>query len=344
MTTNQPTQMRTALVSEFADPALFDITHIPIPEPKAGELLIKVDTAAVVFGDTLITKGRYQIRPNLPFIPGAEGAGTVVAAGPDVSGLGAGDRVAVCGFVGDPRVTGSIVGMMTEYALVPQENALLVPDSVSLEDAALFRSNAETAAFGLRKGHVAAGETLMVLGAGGGTGLAAVQFGKHLGARVIASASTPEKRQLALDAGADEAIDSRAPDWRKQVEALTHGKGLDVVFDPVGGDYTEQAFRALGWDGRHLMIGFAAGTIPKLPCNIPLMKGAHLLGCNLLQGRKFDPDGYYALAREVMDLLAQGVLSVPPVARRYPLNELADAYVEVATGRTAGRIVVKPWE
>lgn len=344
MATKWGPQMRTAMVREFADPARFAIAHVPVPEPKAGQLLVKVDTAAIVFGDTLITRGHYQVRPNLPFTPGAEGAGTIVAVGAGVNGLVPGDRVAVCGFVRGAEASGSVVGMMTEYALIPQDNALLVPDRVSLEDAALFRSNAETAAFALRKGHLSAGETLMVLGAGGGTGQAAVQFGKYLGARVIASASTPEKRQLALQAGADAAIDSRAPDWRGQVETLTRGKGLDVVFDPVGGDYTEQAFRALRWDGRHLMIGFASGAIPRLPCNLPLVKGAHLLGCNLLQASTHDPGRYHALAHEMMGLLADGVLSVPPVARRYPLAGIAEAYEEAASSRIAGRIVVKPWE
>jgi NADPH2:quinone reductase len=140
------------------------------------------------------------------------------------------------------------------------------------------------------------------------------------------------------------AIDSRAANWRKQVNDLTGGKGLDLVYDPVGGSYTEMAFRALGWDGRHLMIGFAAGEIPRLPCNLPLIKGAHLIGCNLLQARKFDSVAYDALAAEVVGLLSERKLGVPPVARRYPLSEISQAYQEVAAGEVAGRIVVKPWE
>jgi len=336
--------MRTARVSAFADPAQFSVAETPVPVPGRGELLVKVDTAAIVFGDTLINKGRYQIKPVLPFTPGAEGSGTIVACGPGTPGFQTGDRVAVCGFVGDARVTRLIVGMMCEYAIVPQENAILVPAGVSLEAAALFRSNAETAAFALRKGALAPGETLLVLGAGGGTGLAAVQFGKLFGARVIASASSPAKRQLALDAGADLAIDSRAADWRAQVNRLTDGRGLDMVYDPVGGEFSERAFRALRWNGRHLVIGFAAGAIPALPLNLPLMKGAHVIGCNLLQERKYEPAAYEALAAEVMGLLAQGKVSVPPVAARFPLDAIGKAYEEVAGGEVVGRVVVKPWD
>ena len=169
---------------------------------------------------------------------------------------------------------------------------------------------------------------------------AAVQLGKLAGARVIASASSEEKRAIALAAGADTTIDSGDPAWRKRIDALTGGRGVDVVYDPVGGPGTERAFRALAWDGRLLVVGFAAGSIPSIAANLALMKGASLVGANLLQGLKYEPDHCAREARRLIDLFGQGRLSVPPVAHRYPLKALDAALAEAATGRTAGRIVI----
>lgn len=332
--------MKAAMVREFSDHPL-EICEIPVPGPAAGEILVKVDTAGVVLGETIMVKGNYQVRPSLPFVAGAEFSGTVVELGAGAEGFTPGDKVAVCGFVGDARTDCKIVGSLAEFRAVPTINAIKVPDTIPLEQAALFRSNTETSYFGLYKGNLKPGETLLVLGASGGVGFAAVQCGKLMGARVIASCSSAAKRQIALDGGADVAIDSLAPDWREQVDALTGGKGLDVVYDPVGGDQTERAFRALGWDGRLIVIGFAAGSIPKIPANLALLKGASLVGGNLLQGQKYEWEETVRQREQLMKWFGEGKLTVPPVTRRFPLERAQEAYDLIATGTVAGRIVVK---
>ena len=332
--------MKAAVVREFKERPL-EICEIPVPEPGEGEVLIKVDTAGVVLGETIMAKGNYQVRPKLPFVAGAEFSGTVVELGANAKGLKVGDRVAVCGFVGDSRVDRKIVGSLAEFRAVPVVNAQKIPDSISLENAALFRSNNETSYFGLYKGNLKPGETLLVLGASGGVGYAAVVIGKLMGARVIASCSSEEKRQIALAGGADVAIDSLAEDWREQVDKLTDGKGLDVVYDPVGGSQTERAFRALGWNGRLVVIGFAAGEIPKIPANLALMKGISMVGGNLLQGQKFEWDETVRQREQLMQWFGEGKIDVPPVTRRYALEDAQEAYDLIATGTVAGRIVVK---
>ncbi len=332
--------MKAMVVREFRERPL-EYCDMPVPEPGPGEILIKVDTAGIVLGETIMAKGKYQVRPNLPYVAGAEFSGRVVELGAGAEGFQLGDKVAVCGFVGDSRTDRKIVGSLAEFRAVPTRNAVKVPDNIPLEQAALFRSNTETSYFGLYKGNLKPGETLLVLGASGGVGFAAVQIGKAMGARVIASCSSEEKRKIALEGGADVAIDSLAPDWREQVDALTGGKGLDVVYDPVGGDQTERAFRALGWDGRLVVIGFAAGPIPKIPANLALLKGASMVGGNLLQGQKYEWEETVRQREQLMKWFGEGKLSVPPVTRRYPLEQAQEAYDLIATGTVAGRMVVK---
>lgn len=337
MTSNM---MKAAVVREFSETPL-EICELPVPEPGPNDVLIKVDTCGVVLGETLIARGLYQVQPIRPFVAGCEFSGTVVEKGKDATDFKVGDRVAVTGFIGDSRVDRRIVGSLAQYSAVPTRNVVKLPDNISLERAALFRSNNETSYFGLYKGNLKPGETLLVLGASGGTGYAAVQIGKAMGARVIASCSTEEKRRIALEGGADVAIDSLAPDWREQVEELTGGKGLDVVYDPVGGSQTERAFRALGWNGRLVVIGFACGEIAKLPANLPLLKGASMLGANLLQGYKYEWEETVKQRRQLMEWFGEGKIDVPPIAKRYSLDDAQTAYTEIAKGETAGRIVVK---
>lgn len=334
-------RMQAIVVQEWSNPPDFALAEIETPTPARGEVLVRVDTAAISFGDTLLATGRYQIRPILPFVPGSECSGIVVALGAGVTGLAVGDRVAARGFLGDARVDRKIVGSLAQYTALPAEAVLVVPDSVPLEQAALFRANAETSAYALRKGALAAGETLLVLGAGGGTGYAAVQLGKRRGARVLASASSEDKRAIALAAGADAAVDSRDPEWRAKVDAFAGGRGIDMVYDPLGGAQTERAFRTLGWNGRHLVIGFAAGQIPALPTNLPLLKGASLVGANVLQAMKYEPAACLEEAQALMAMFGRGELSVPPVTRRYGLEDAAQAYADVAGGQVAGRVVIK---
>ena len=334
-------QLKAIVIGEWGDPReTFKLEDLPDPAPGPGEVLIAVHTLGCVFGDALISTGKYQVQPIFPFTPGAECSGTIETVGAGVTGFAPGDRVACVGFVGKSRETRRILGACGEKVVAPIRNVAKVPDGVDLERAALFRSNTETSYFGLQEARLKEGETLLVLGAGGGTGFAAVELGKAMGAFVIASASSQEKRDIALKAGADVAIDTRAADWRARVEAIVGPKGVDVIYDPVGGEMSELAFRTLGYGGRFIVIGFAAGTIPKLPLNLPLMKASSVIGANLLRGWEAEPERVEANARYLMDLLGQGKLSVPPVKHRYPLERAGEAYADVLSGKTAGRIVV----
>lgn len=333
--------MRATVIRRWGDPReTFELEEVADPAPGPGEVLIAVHTLGCVFGDALISTGKYQVQPTFPFTPGAECSGTIASVGKGVTGFKAGDRVAAVGFVGKSRETRRILGGCCEKLVAPLRNVVKIPDGVGLEEAALFRSNAETSYLGLQEGRLKEGETLLVLGAGGGTGFAAVELGKAMGAFVIASASSQEKRDIALKAGADVAIDTRAADWRAQVEAVVGEKGVDVVYDPVGGNMSELAFRTLGYGGRFVVIGFAAGTIPKLPLNLPLMKASSVVGANLLRAWEAEPERIRRNAIYLMDLLGQGKLSTPPVARRYSLERAGEAYADVLSGETAGRIVV----
>jgi NADPH2:quinone reductase len=332
--------MKAVMVREWSDPQSFLFEDVSAPSPGPGELLVGVHTAAVNFGDSLIASGRYQVRPDLPFIPGSECSGVVEAVGAGVAGFEPGDHIAACGFVGDARKAARILGAFAQRIVIPVANARRVPSGIALDRAALFRSSYETGLHGLQRGALKAGETLLVLGASGGTGFAAVQLGKRMGARVIASASGEDKRALALEAGADVAIDSRDPDWRVRIKELTDGRGIDVVYDPVGGDATERAFRSLAWGGRLVVIGFAAGRIPAIHANLALLKGASMVGANLLEAQRLEPGKMAANSAELMALFASGKLTVPPIARRYPLAHAGDAIRAVAGGKVAGRIVV----
>lgn len=332
--------MKAVMVREWTGPENFRVEDVPDPVPGPGEVLIAIDTAGVVFGDTLTSTGRYQVRPILPFIPGAECTGVVEQVGDGVTEYRPGDRVAALGFIGDSRAKRHLLGSFAEKVAAPLHNLVPVPDNISLEQAAIFRSNAETGYYALQRGNLQVGETLLVLGAGGGTGFAAVELGKLLGARVIGSASSAEKRDIALRAGADAVVDSGDPEWRKRIEELTDGRGVDVVYDPVGDTQTERAFRTLAYGGRLLVVGFAAGSIPKLPTNLALMKGASLVGANLLRGSEVEVEKVAANARQLMQWFGEGKLRVPPVTRRYVLADAGKALAEVAAGKTAGRIVL----
>ena len=231
--------------------------------------------------------------------------------------------------------------MFADVVNVPAHSVWSIPDRLSFEAASVFMVSYMTAWHGLiDRGELKAGETLLVLGAGGATGLAAVQIGLWRGARVIASASSEAKRGLATEAGAHAAVDSRSSTWREEVKAANGGKPIDVVFDPVGGEATEPAFRSLGWKGRHLVVGFPAG-IPALPTNLPLLKSASLVGVSLGGLGQYDPALGRSNQTRVLDLAAQGIVA-PAIAQRYPLDRFADAMAEAAKGDTAGRIVLIP--
>ena len=309
-----------------------DLALAEVAEPVAGpgELVVAVRVAGVNFPDALMVQGKYQVKPALPFSPGLECAGVVVAVGPGVAGFKPGDRVAAL-----PEF-----GAFAERVVVPARRAFPVPDGVDFATAAAFPLTYGTSWYGLVNcGRLAAGENLLVLGASGGVGLAAVQIGKLLGARVIAAASSPEKLQLCRSNGADELIDYRREDLKTRVRELTGGRGADVVFDPVGGEFTEAALRSCAWLGRLLVVGFAAGDIPKVPTNLVLLQGRSLVGVYWGGYGQHMPEDYRADMNALLARLAAGELK-PWVSGSYPLAKGADALNALLERRVTGKVVI----
>jgi NADPH:quinone reductase len=304
------------------------VEHDPGP-PKAGEVRIAIRAAGVSFVDVLTARGEYQFKPPLPYIPGSEYAGVVEAVGEGVTSLSLGDRV----------FGSAMGGLFAEAVNLPARSVNRMPDAMGFAEAAIFPVNYQTAMYALAdRGRLVAGETLLVLGAAGGTGYAAVEVGKHLGARVIASASSPDKQATALAGGADAVVTTGAADWRDQVIAANGGKPVDLVFDPVGGNATELAFRTLGYDGRHLVIGFASG-MTALRTNLPLLKSASLIGVQMRALAIERPEAAAANRDRVMALAASGAFR-PAIAKTYPLNDFAAAMDHAFSGKAAGRIVM----
>jgi NADPH2:quinone reductase len=297
--------------------------------PGPREVRIAVRAVGVSFVDVLVSAGGYQRKPATPFIPGSECAGVVEALGEEVSEFRVGEPVLATGWF----------GMIAEAVNAPAGAVRSMPPGLSFEEAAVLVSSYATAFHALKdRGRLQAGETLLVLGAAGATGYAAVQIGAALGARVVASASSAAKRELAIAGGAAAAVDAGSPSWREEVRAANGGRAVDVVFDPVGGDATERAFRTLGFDGRHLIVGFPAG-IPAVPTNLPLLKNASLIGVNLQDFADKRPLQSEANYREVLRLASQGALR-PAIARTYPLEAFAEAMTAAARGDSAGRVVI----
>ena len=290
---------------------------------------IAIKVAGISFVDVLTAAGQYQVKPSLPFCPGSEAAGTVIELASDVRSFAVGDRV-VCSAWG---------GLFAEEAVLPAGSLQPIPESLDFAHAAVFPVSYATAWHALvDRAHLLAGETLLVLGAGGATGYAATQIARHLGARVVGSASSESKRGLALAGGADAVVEAGAADWRDQVRAANHGKPIDVVFDPIGGNATDPAFRSLGWGGRHLVVGFTGGAT-SLRTNLALLKGASLVGVDIRQFGQFEPDRAAANRAAIFALAGQGILK-PAIARCYPIDDFAQAMSEAAAGTSAGRIVL----
>jgi NADPH2:quinone reductase len=307
----------------------YRLDEAPIPTSAAGEVIVQVAACGVGYVDALVALGRYQVKPPLPHTPGQEVGGWIAAVGEGVTGLAVGDRVMA-----------TVRGGFSEYAAGPAVGALKIPDGMGFAQAAGFRINYLTALHGLRdRAAIRPGERLLVLGAAGGVGMAAVQVGKLLGARVIAAASTEDKRAFALANGADAVIDTAAEGWRDRLKTLCDGKGPDVVFDPVCGPLFELAFRSLAWGGRHLVVGFAGGPIPSLPSNLTLMKGAALMGVDVRQFLLFEGPRAAAELDELLAWVGEGKLT-PPVGRSFPLEDYAPALEFALTGQGLGKTVL----
>lgn len=309
----------------------YQLKEVEAPAPGPGEVRIRVAACGVGYVDSLVALGRYQVKPPLPHTPGNEVAGWVEAVGEGVKGLTEGDRVMAM----------ARTGGFAQQTLAPALVTTRIPDAMSFEQAAGFRINYLTALHGLRdRAALQPGERLLVTGAAGGVGLAAVQVATVLGASVIAAASSEDKRAFALANGATSAIDVEPEGWRDRLKALTEGKGPDVVFDPVCGKLFEAAFRSLAWRGRHLVVGFAGGPIPALPANLTLMKGAGLLGVDVRQFLLFEGRLAHAHLTELLGWVAEGKL-VPPVGRAFALDAFTDALEFALTGQGLGKTVLR---
>ncbi|MDA9434824.1 NADPH:quinone oxidoreductase family protein [Bradyrhizobium sp. CCBAU 51627] len=323
--------MKAVVVEQYAPVDQIQLKDVPAPRLEPGQLRIRVEAAGIGFVDGLKVEGRYQTKDPLPFIPGTEFAGVVAEAPGRPGGYQPGMRV-----MGMTRS-----GALAEEIVVDPEAVYALPDGVTAEVAASFRANYLTALYALSaRATLAAGEQLLVLGAAGGTGIAAVQIGKLLGARVIAAASTPEKREFARGQGADAVIDYTQADWRDTLKELAHGHGADVIFDPVGGEISVQAFRSIAWRGRHLVVGFAAGAIPALPFNLPLLKGGALLGVDLAQIPLREPDMQKRLISQLTGWLADGQLK-PVVGHVFALEDFREAFRTMQTRSALGKMVVR---
>jgi len=313
--------MKAVLCKRHGPPETLVVEDRPSPSAGPGQIVIDVHACGVNFPDTLIIENKYQFKPELPFSPGGEVAGTVKSIGAGVTGLSVGDRV-----VASPGWGG-----FAEETLASAECVLRLPDGVPLVAASGSSIAYGTTHHALRdRAQLQPGETLLVLGAAGGTGLSAVEIGKLMGARVIAAASTEEKLALCRAHGADETINYSTDDLRERIRALTGGRGVDVVYDPVGGPHSEIALRGMAWKGRLLVIGFTAGEIPKLPLNLALLKGCSIVGVFHGGFQRNEPQAYKAQMEELFGLFAQGKLK-PAITARYPLAHAADALRDVAS-------------
>jgi NADPH2:quinone reductase len=322
--------MKAALCKSLDGPQGLVIEELAAPLPGPGEAVIAVKAAALNFFDTLITRGKYQAKPALPFSPSAEVAGVVEAVGAGVSGVKPGDRVMA--YLGWGGAREKIVAKADSIVAIPQG----VSDAVAASVAVTYG----TAIHGLKdRGRLQPGETVAVLGAAGGAGLAAVEIAKLMGARVIAVASSAEKLAVCREHGADEAVNYASADLKEGLRALTGGKGVDVVYDCVGGDSSEAALRAIAWQGRFLVVGFASGDKAKIPLNLLLLRGADAIGGFWGEAVKRDPAGHRANMARVLDWVAAGKLH-PRIHATYPLERIGEALAVIDRREAVGKVVL----
>ena len=304
--------------------------ELPTPAPQAGQVLIRIEAASLNFPDLLIVQNKYQMKPDLPFVPGSEYAGVIEAVGEGVTHLKVGQSVACL----------SGTGGFGTHTLAPAKLCMPLPPGFPAVDAAAFIMIYATSHHALiDRAALKAGETVLVLGAAGGVGTAAIQIAKAAGARVIAAASTDEKCALCKSLGADETINYTTQNMREVLKTLTEGKGPDVIYDPVGGDFAEPAFRSIAWRGRYLVVGFAAGPIPALPFNLALLKGASIVGVFWGDFARREPQANAAMMAELAQWYAQGKVK-PVIDRTMPMNDLKAAYTLMGSRSVKGKLVM----
>jgi NADPH2:quinone reductase len=324
--------MKAIVCTHFGTPDELELVDVAPPTAGPGQALVKVKAAGLNFFDTLIIAGKYQHKPPFPFSPASEFSGVVEAVGSGVTDVAPGDRV--IGYDG--------WGAAREAVAINTSRLVKMPDTLDFDRAAGLTVTYSTTLYGLReRGALKPGETLVVLGASGGVGLAAIEIGKIMGARVIACASSDEKLAFARAHGADETVNYASENLRDALKKLGGERGIDVVYDPVGGAYAEPAVRALGWEGRYLVIGFAAGEIPKLPLNLVLLKSCDIRGVLWGAWTMRDPDGQRALMADIARWGAEGKLSAH-VQKAYPLAETATALKAIADRKVMGKVVLRP--
>ena len=324
--------MKAAVCKAWGIPDTLEIMELPELTPGPGQVGIQVKAAGVNFPDVLIIQNKYQFKPELPFSPGSELSGEVFGVGEGVTHLKQGDKVIA--FIGH--------GAFAQQVVAPASAVMPMPPGMDFDTAAAITLTYGTSHHAIvDRAQLKAGETMLVLGAAGGVGLAAIEIGKALGAKVIAAASTDEKLEICRQHGADVLINYSSADLREAIKTATDGKGPDVIYDPVGGIYAEPAFRSIAWRGRYLVVGFANGDIPKLPLNLMLLKGASLVGVFWGEFAKREPKNNLAAMKELLGWLHAGKIK-PHISKTYALSETASALNDLAARKVTGKIVIHP--
>ncbi|MGE0668492.1 MAG: NADPH:quinone oxidoreductase family protein [Sphingomonadales bacterium] len=324
--------MRAIMCREHGDLSVLKLEEVPDPVPGPGQALVRIRACGINFADSIMAAGKYQNQPDLPFTPGSEIAGDIVALGEDVEDFAVGDRV-----MGLPGRGG-----YAELAAVDAGRLSPLPEGLSYEQAASFAVTYGTGHIALaHRARLRPGETLLVHGAAGGVGLTAVELGKIMGARVIATAGGPDKLEIARAAGADEAIDYLTEDIRERVKALTGGKGADVIYDPVGGDVFDASLRCVAFEGRILVIGFAGGRVPQIPANHVMVKNVDIIGVNRPAYDVLAADVARRSQEQLLEWLAEGRLR-PLVSRTFPLERAVEGLESVVSRKSTGKVVITP--
>ncbi len=322
--------MKAVMCKSHGMPDTLVVEDVPSPDLTEGQVLISVKACGVNFPDTLIIQGKYQFKPDLPFSPGGEVSGVIKAVGDGVTNVSVGDRV----------IAFSTWGGFAEELAVDANRLIRMSDKMEFEKASAFILTYGTSYHALKdRANIQPGETLLVLGASGGVGLAAIQLGKAMGARVIAAASTKEKLDVCAANGADELINYSSEDLRARVKEITQGAGVDVIYDPVGGPLSEKALRDMSWRGRFLVVGFAVGEIPKVPLNLALLKGCSIVGVFWGDFTRREPALNDANNRELMRLFEAGKIS-PHIHKVYPLTQASEALNELLDKKVSGKVVL----